>query len=149
MEGRDEKGKFTEKNIWSVMRTRVGKPKKYPTPEELAFKALEYFDWCTEVDKGKFAFAELRLYVGMNRTDWHNYKHNYPEYFNTISHIEEMLEASWEKKLQWAGSTQGAIFWLKNKAGWKDESTQTNINQQVAVDFGNTIQPPSEPKENT
>jgi hypothetical protein len=85
----------------------------------------------------------------MNRTDWHNYKHNYPEYFNTISHIEEMLEASWEKKLSWAGSTQGAIFWLKNKAGWKDESTQTNINQQVAVDFGNTIQPPSEPKENT
>lgn len=148
-EGRDEKGRFTEKNIWSLMRTRIGQPKKYPTPEELAYKALEYFDWCTEVDKGKFSFAELRLFVGMNRTDWHNYKHNYPDYFNTISHIEEMLEASWEKKLSWAGSTQGAIFWLKNKAGWKDESTQNNINQSVNVDFGNTIQPPPEPSQDT
>jgi hypothetical protein len=148
-EGRDEKGRFTEKNIWSVMRKNVGQPKKIPTPEELAYKALEYFDWCSEVDKGKFAFAELRLYVGMNRTDWHNYKHNYPEYFNTICHIEEMLEASWEKKLTWAGSTQGAIFWLKNKAGWKDEQHNTNTNTTFNADFGQIVQPTSESGQDT
>jgi len=147
--GRDDKGRFIEKNIWSLMKKRVGKPKKYPTPEELAYKAIEYFDWCTEVDKGKFAFAELRLFVGMNRSDWHNYKVNYPEYLDTISHIEELLEASWEKKLSWAGSTQGAIFWLKNRAGWKDESTTTNLNQSINADFGQAVQSTPEPGVNT
>jgi hypothetical protein len=116
------------------MRSRIGQPKKFPTPEELASKGLEYFEWVAET-KQKITFAGLKLYVGMNRSDWHNYKQNYPDYFDTMNHIELLLEAEWEGKLGWAGSTQGAIFWLKNKAGWKDEITQ-NQNQTVT-----TVQP--------
>jgi isopenicillin N synthase-like dioxygenase len=134
LEGRDEKGKFIHKNLWHIVRERIGKPKKYPTPEELASKALEYFDWCAET-KNKITFAGFRVYVDFSRTDWHNYKNNYPDYLNTINTIENLLEAEWEGKLGWAGSTQGAIFWLKNKAGWKDEITQ-NQNQTVT-----TVQP--------
>ena len=123
-EGRDEKGRFKERNLWSLMKKRVGQPKKYPTPEELAYKAIEYFEWSTTCDKGKFTFSGLRFYIGFSRQDWHNYKNNYPEYFDTIINIEQMLEDYWEKKLGWGGSTQGAIFWLKNKAEWVDEVTQ-------------------------
>ena len=133
-EGRDEKGRFTEKNLWSLVKKRVGQPKIFPTPEGLAEKALEYFDWCLET-KNKITFAGLRVYIDFSRTDWHNYKNNYSEYLNTINTIENLLEAEWEGKLGWAGSTQGAIFCLKNKAGWKDEITQ-NQNQTVT-----TVQP--------
>jgi hypothetical protein len=131
-EGRDpETGKFIEKNLWSLMRKRVGKPKMFPTPEELALKALEYFDWCQET-KNKITYAGLRLFIGFSRQDWLNYKTNYPAYFDTIDHIDQLLEAEWEAKLGWAGSTQGAIFWLKNKAGWKDE-VQQNVKQLTEV----------------
>lgn len=144
-EGRDEKGRFTERNLWSIMKKRVGKPKIYPTPEELAFKAIEYMEWATTCDKGKFTFAGLRFYVGFSRQDWHNYKNKYPEYFDTMNQIETMLEDYWEKKLGWGGSTQGAIFWLKNKAGWKDESTVNENVTNLTAKFGdNTIQPSSE-----
>jgi len=128
-EGRDENGKFIHKNLWHLMRSRVGQPKKYLTPEELAYKGLEYFEWVSET-KQKVTFAGLRLYVGFNRTDWSRYKNEYTDYCDVMNHIELMLEAEWEGKLGWAGSTQGAIFWLKNKAGWKDEVHQ---HQNVAT----------------
>lgn len=134
-EGRDEKGRFTEKNLWHIWRQRVGQPKKYPTPEELAFKSIEYFEWCEET-KNKITQAGLRLYINFNREDWSNYKNNYPDYFDTMSHIETILESYFEAKLQWAGSTQGAIFWLKNKAGWKDESTQHQNVNNITANFG-------------
>lgn len=133
--GRDEKGRFTEKNLWAIVKKRIGKPKKYPTPEELAYQALEYFEWCGAT-KNKVTFAGLRVYIDFSRQDWHNYKTNYPDYFDTMSYIENLLEAEWEAKLGWAGSTQGAIFWLKNKAGWKDESTQNQNITQVTANFG-------------
>jgi len=134
-EGRDEKGRFTEKNLWSIAKKRVGQPKKAKTPEILAYKALEYFEWCAET-KNKVTMAGLRLYIDFNRSDWSNYKTNYPEYFDTMNTIEALLEDYFEAKLQWAGSTQGAIFWLKNKAGWKDESTQHQNVTNVTANFG-------------
>jgi isopenicillin N synthase-like dioxygenase len=142
-EGRDEKGRFTEKNLWSIARKRIGQPKKYPTPEELAHQALEYFEWCGDT-KNKITMAGLRLYINFSRQDWHNYKTQYPDYFDIMNTIETLLEAEWEGKLGWAGSTQGAIFWLKNKAGWKDESTQNQVVTNVTASFGNPIQPASE-----
>lgn len=147
-EGRDEKGKFVLKNLYHLLAERAGRPLKMPTPQELAAKTVEYFEWSDQMDKGKYTFAGLRMYIGFSRENWREYKQK-PEFVDTMNHIESVLEDFFEKKLQWAGSTQGAIFWLKNKAGWKDESTQTNINQQVAVDFGNTIQPTSEPSKDT
>lgn len=131
LEGRDELGRFTEKNLWSIWRKRIGKPKLYPTPEELAYKAIEYFEWCSKT-KNKVTFAGLRIYIDFSRENWSDYKNNYPDYFDTIRHIEQLLEAEWEAKLGWAGSTQGAIFWLKNKAGWKDE-VQQNVKQLTEV----------------
>lgn len=137
-EGRDEKGRFTEKNLWSIAKKRVGHPKKYPTPEELAFTALEYFEWCATT-KNKITMSGLRVYIDFSRENWREYK-TYPEYVDTMNTIESLLEAEWEAKLGWAGSTQGAIFWLKNKASWRDETTQHQTLTNVTASFGNTLQ---------
>lgn len=129
MEGKDELGRFTEKNLYHLLAKNPGRPLKCETPDELAQKAIQYFEWSDKNDKGKYTFAGLRLFVGFSRENWREYKAR-PEFVDTIDHIETLLEDFFEKKLQWAGSTQGAIFWLKNKSGWKDEVTQ-NQNQTV------------------
>ena len=138
--GRDENGRFTEKNIWSLLKKNVGRPRLWDTPEELMEAGLRYFEWADEVYKGKYAEADMRLFLGFhNRTSWHEYKHH-PEYSNVISILEAIMEGDTEKKLMWAGSTQGAIFKLKNKHGWKDEVTQ-NVNQtNITAAFGTAIQ---------
>lgn len=144
-EPRGENDKFIDKHLFQIMKRRVGQPKKFPTPEQLAFKAVEFFAWCVET-KNKVTFAGLRLFVGMSRENWSAYKNDYKEYSDTIYNIEQMLEAEWEAKLGWAGSTQGAIFWLKNKAGWKDEITQ---NQLVTTAIQPQIMPTDTPLANS
>ena len=56
---------------------------------------------------------------------WRTYK-NRPEFSDAFDYLETTLEDYNELKLGWAGSTAGAVFWLKNKAGWTDETTQKN-----------------------
>lgn len=129
IEGKDDKGRFQLKNLFYLLADTTGRKPKFATPETLATKALEYFEWSTEKEKGKFTMAGLRVYCGMTRSTYHDYK-NKPDFTDVIDHIEQILEAYFEQKLQWAGSTQGAIFWLKNKAGWKDE-VESKVNQVV------------------
>jgi isopenicillin N synthase-like dioxygenase len=127
-EGRDEKGRFIEKNLWAhCLKYITGRPLMIQSKEELMAKVFDYFEWCDQNEKGKITFAGLRCFIGFSRESWSEYKRN-SEFVDTMNNIEQMLEAHWEQKLGWAGSTQGAIFWLKNKAGWKDEVTQ---HQQV------------------
>ena len=145
---RDEKGKFTEKNIWAYLDRNNGRPRKYNTPEELFDKAKEYFQWAEDTQKGKYAEAHLRLWLGFSRSNWRDYKQN-PVFSHVIDIIDSILEGDSEQRLMWAGSTQGAIFKLKNKHGWKDEQHNNNTNQNITVDFGNSLQSTSEPKENT
>jgi len=129
-EGRDEKGRFTEKNLYAqVYNERQGRPRLYDDPADLIEKGVEFFEWCLWARKGKLTSAGLRLYIGLTRTSYHNYSKN-PDFMNALDYLETTLEDYNELKLGWAGSTQGAIFWLKNKAGWKDESDQ-NINTTV------------------
>lgn len=124
--GRDDKGRFTEKNTWQMLRKVYGggTPRVYSDPNKLIERAMEYFEWADEVHKGKYAEADLRLFLGFfARSTYSDYKNN-PLFSNAIYIIESIMEGDMEKKLMWAGSTQGAIFKLKNKYGWKDEATQ-------------------------
>jgi hypothetical protein len=133
-EGRDENGKFTEKNLFYLLRTNIGRTPHFKTPHEMAEKAILYFEWSNKYDKGKYTYGGIRLFCNITRSTLSDYRKK-PDFSDTIEHIETVLEDYYEKKLGWAGSTQGAIFWLKNKAGWKDEITQ-NQNQTVT-----TVQP--------
>lgn len=147
---RDEKGRFTEKNLWSYCRKnlRGGRPRLYNDPIELLDKGLEFFEWCDETRKSKYTEAGLRLFLGFtNRESWRDYKNN-PLFADSIHILETILEDDTEMKLMWAGSTQGAIFKLKNKYGWKDEVTQHQNVKEIKVNFGSTtIQPASESEE--
>jgi len=128
MEGRNDKVQFTEKNLYAQVYTeRQGKPLLYESPSDLIEKGFEFFEWCLWARKGKLTSAGLRLYLGLSRQSYHNYR-NRPDFFDALDYLETTLEDYNELKLGWAGSTQGAIFWLKNKAGWTDEST---VNQNV------------------
>lgn len=139
-EGRDENGKFTERNIWAYVKKNVGRPRVFNTPEELLEQGMRYFEWADDVYKGKYAEADLRMFLGFyGRTTWFDYKHN-PEFANAIYILECIMEGDTEKKLMWAGSTQGAIFKLKNKYGWKDEVTQHQTVTNVTASFGNPLQ---------
>jgi len=110
---------------------------------------MRYFEWADDVYKGKYAEADMRLFLGFhNRTSYSEYKHN-PEFSNAIYILESIMEGDTEKKLMWAGSTQGAIFKLKNKHGWKDETTQHQTLTNVTASFGNTLQSAQQPTEDT
>ena len=147
-EGRDDKGKFTEKNLYAqVYSERQGRPLAYKTPEDLIEKGFEFFEWCQWARKGKITSAGLRMYLGISRKTYHNYSKR-ADFLHALTYLEDTLEDFNELKLGWAGSTQGAIFWLKNKAGWKDETDQ-NINSIVTEIKTTTITgtPPLEDKE--
>ena len=148
MEGRDSKGKFTEKNLYAQVYTeRQGRPRHYTDQADMIEKGVEFFEWCLWARKGKLTSAGLRLYLGMSKSSYHDYSKN-SDFSDALSYLETTLEDYNELKLGWAGSTQGAIFWLKNKAGWKDETDQ-NINQIVTEVKTTTISgtPPLENKE--
>ena len=149
MEGRDEKGRFTEKNLWAyIKKDYIGRPRIYNTPEELFDKALEYFTWADDTQKVKYAEAHLRLWLGFSRSNWRDYKNN-PDFSHVIDIIDSYLEGDSEQRLMWAGSTQGAIFKLKNKHGWKDEQHNNNTNTTINADFGQVVQSTSEPGQDT
>jgi hypothetical protein len=58
---------------------------------------------------------------------------------NLISSVQKDIAANEGKGIQY----------LKYKFGWTDKAENTNTNIEVKANFGNTIQPPSEPKGNT
>lgn len=136
--GRDEKGRFVVNHSWHLLRTNFsnnGRHRTYETPEDLMDKALEYFDWAHETQKGKFATAHLRLFLGIGRTCFHNYSKR-PEFAAVCGALMDVFEGDAEQKLNWAGSVQGAIFRLKNLHDWKDESTQNQNVTSYTADFG-------------
>lgn len=137
--GRDENGRFTAKNLFYLLVQDPGRKPKFETPEALAQKVVEYFEWSNKYDKGKYTYSGLRLFCGLTRSNLSDYRQKDTAFRDTIEHIETVLEDYYEKKLGWAGSTQGAIFWLKNKAGWKDESTQNQNITNVKANFGSDV----------
>lgn len=127
-EDRDNNGRFKEKNLYAhVYSERQGRPRIYTDAQDLIEKGFEYFDWCEWARKGKLTYAGLKLYLGLADSTYKDYR-KHPDFSAAITYLEQTLEDFNEIKLQWAGSTQGAIFSLKNKAGWKDENT---VNQNV------------------
>ena len=148
-EGRDSKGKFTEGNLYAqVYNETQGRPRIFSDPQDLIEEGFNFFEWCNQKRKGKITSSGLRLWLGMTRKNWHDYK-KHPDFCNAIEYLETVLEDFNELKLGWAGSTQGAIFWLKNKAGWKDEVEQ-NVNQTITAKYGgDTLHTTSEPNKDT
>lgn len=160
-EGRDEKGRFTDKNLWAqAFGMYGGRTAKYETPELLLEKGCEYFEWSDWARKGKYTQAGLRMYIGFSRQNWLDYKKR-AGFSDAISYLEHILEDYMELKLGWAGSTQGAVFWLTNRAkeDWQNKQYRENTDTlnakhehsgTIRVRFGGgAIRTTQEPEANT
>ena len=146
-EGRDEKGRFTEGNLYAqVYNETQGRPRIFADPQDLIEKGFDFFEWCNQHRKGKITMAGLRLWLGMNKERWSKYSQE-TDFRDAIEYLTSVLEDYNELKLGWAGSTQGAIFWLKNKAGWRDE-TEQKVNQVVTTVTPKVIVGDAPPLEN-
>jgi hypothetical protein len=137
--GKDEKGRFTAKNTWQLARKTFsgGVSWRFETPEDFLQKALDYFQWAEENQKGKLAFADMRIFMGLpDKDSFKATRNRSPEFKEAYDLVMSIHEGDAEKKLGWAGTVQGAIFRLKNSHGWSDESTK-NVNvTEVKAKFG-------------
>lgn len=151
--GRDEKGRFKKGNLFSVGNTG-GRPPVFKNQDEMFDKIAEYIEWENDQvsgeQKGKYSLEGCALYLGFASVQsmYDNEKRS-PEFSYVINRFRLFLTKWNVDKLYWGGSTQGAIFWLKNKSDYKDETIQHQKVEQVNADFGTPIQPPPKPEDNT
>ena len=56
--------------------------------------------------------------------------------FSYVINRYRLFLTEWNvQKLYWAGTTNGAIFWLKNKSDYKDEVTQHQNTRITKIDI--------------
>jgi hypothetical protein len=127
-EGRDEKGKFTAGNLFS-MHNNGGKPPKYDTPEQVEEMITQYLDW-EDAQKGKdnkgiYTLTGCALFLGFaTRQSMYDYEKLSPEFSYVINKFRSFMTHWNEQKLYWGGTYMGSQFWLRNHGGYSDESTQ-------------------------
>ena len=99
------------KELWEVMKSRgIGKPPAFSSPEEMAMRAYEYFEWCGEkvmleekvsffqgdpssafvAHKRPMTQAGLCIFLGVGVSTWHDYKKK-PAYSEVIKDIESVM----------------------------------------------------------
>lgn len=99
-----------------------GKPPMYSSPEDLAIKINEYFDYCVEQQE-KATITGLALYLGFcSRHSFDDYSKKGEEYFHIIKRGKLAVEHSYEMHGQAID-----IFALKNM-DWKDKSELDHTN---------------------
>ena len=134
MEGRDEKGKFKEGNLFSIG-NNGGRPPEYKNAEELNAKIGEYLDWEDQWNdksakgegKGIYTLSGLALYLGFaTRKSLDDYAKRSAEFLYVINRFRLFMKHWNEQKLYWGGTFQGSFVWLKNHGGYSDETQNTS-----------------------
>lgn len=110
----------------------------YPTPQSMANKVREYFDYCLpEVfdqrtgemkikERKPPTYSGLARYLGFqSRGQMLDYVNKRDEAYNTIlADAKLRLEDYLEGKLVYSKAPAGIMFALKNNAGWEEKSTR-------------------------
>lgn len=139
-EGRDEKGRFLPGNLFSLGGYNSGQPRFYKEPEEMYDKIAEYLRWEDDqkgkMGKGVYTLEGCALYLGFASVQsMYDYEKLESEYSYVINKFKLFLTQWNVQKLYWAGTTNGAVFWLKNKSDYKDEVTQHQNTRITKVDI--------------
>lgn len=114
--------------------TRVAPP-LYDNPEAMYNKIAEYLTWEDDQkgkeQKGVYTIEGCALYLGFaTRDSLYDYEKKSPE-FSYIINKYRLFLAHWNaQKLYWGGTYMAAQFWLRNHAGYTDEST---VNQKQTI----------------
>ena len=122
-----------------------GRPPKYKTPQELQEAVDEYFESCwfekvTESEDQEthkietsvvryqqrpYTIAGLAYHLDMTTQGVREYQAK-DEFSCIIKRAKQKIEMNIEETLVTAKNATGAIFWLKNHAGYRDK-TETEI----------------------
>jgi hypothetical protein len=117
----------------------------YPTPQSMANKVREYFDYCLpEVidprtgemkikERKPPTYSGLARYLGFqSRGQMLDYVNKRDEAYNTIlADAKLRLEDYLEGKLVYSKAPTGIMFALKNNAGWEEKSTRQNAGDVI------------------
>lgn len=128
-EGRDEKGKFTAGNLFSLGGFNGGRPPIYDDPEKMYEKIAQYLNWEDEQKskegKGVYTLSGCALFLGFAHVQsMYDYENRSPEFSYVINKFRRFMIHWNEQKLYWGGTYMGSQFWLRNHGGYSDESTQ-------------------------
>lgn len=99
----------------------AGRPRKFDTPEDLESLCDEYFKG-TE----RPTMSGLCNYLGIPRQTLSDY-HKRDDYSDIVKNARQKVEEAVEEALLYDKAGAGAIFWLKNHAGYVDQ-TQQDVN---------------------
>lgn len=103
---------------YEVLRNVGGRPPFYHTPEEMAKKAIEYFELCEKTGERR-KVTGLVLYLGFqDKKSLRDYREK-PEFSPLIKKMLTLVEKHYEDRLD-ENNPAGAIFALKNM-GWDDK----------------------------
>lgn len=99
------------------LKVKVGRPRKYETPEELAGKINEYLESETQP-----TMAGMCNYLQITRETLSSYGQGevHPEFPDIVKSARQAVEAIVEGRLLYGSNVTGPLFWLKNHAGYKD-----------------------------
>lgn len=100
----------------------VGRPPILQSVDDLYTRTDDYLDWCFEHDQ-PMTMAGLQLFLGIHRNGWGDYTTK-PEFRDAITDVRQIVIAAYEGRLDRDRCT-GAIFALKNLAGWRDRREAT------------------------
>lgn len=105
-----------------------GRPPKHSKPNDMQILIDEYFAKCDEA-KEPYTVEGLAMALNMCRDTLCEYGKK-GAFSDTVKKAKQKVVSSVEKRLLSGANATGAIFWLKNNAGWKDEQ-----HQRVSFDF--------------
>lgn len=112
--------------------SKVGRPPKYKTPEEMKKVIDEYFDtdaWVEVNGKAEFqpTVTGLAFALDMDRDTLLNYEKK-KEFIGTIKRAKQRIAIALEQRL-YGNTVTGVIFNLKNNFGWKDKQEVDNTHR--------------------
>ena len=134
-EGRDEKGRFKEGNLFSVGLTNNGRPPIYEDHTEMMEKIGEYLDWEDQwknksakgEGKGVYTLSGVALYLGFASVQsLYDYEKKSTDFAYILNRFRLFMTHWNEQKLYWGGTFQGSFVWLKNHGNYSDDSTVNN-----------------------
>jgi len=132
-EGRDEKGRFKEGNLFSVGLTNNGRPPIYDDHTKMMDKIAEYLDWEDQwknksakgEGKGVYTLSGVALYLGFASVQsLYDYENKSTDFAYVLNRFRLFMKHWNEQKLYWGGTFQGSFVWLKNHGNYADESQQ-------------------------
>ena len=96
----------------------AGRPRIFQSPEAMQERIDEYFDNTEEP-----TMAGLCNSLDITKQTLHDYQER-EEFSDLVKKARSRVEEFVERRLLYNGAGAGAIFWLKNHAGYEDKTKQ-------------------------